>query len=666
MADKSSIKWTDATWNPVTGCTKITKGCDNCHAERFAERWRGIRGHSCEQGFDLRLWQSRLEQPAQWRKPRMIFVNSMSDPFHKDMDRAFIDRVFDTMEAVDRHVYQALTKRSSLMKGYLLERYSGSPAPEHIWFGVSVEDRTAISRIRHLQDTPASIRFLSIEPLLGPVGEIGLEGISRVIVGGKSGPNARPMQPEWVHEIRDRCKGEDVPFFFKQWGGRTPKAGDGNSMAWSTTTCLHACRRRKKRHMEFRWHPDERPPGIEGHSKAKLDVLRSYLRAYIDRLNNNPQRDRFKLDLVDGFAGGGVYLSEEGEIVPGSPLIMLEEIGRAKERLNRDRRKPLDFDCRFHFVDREQAHTDHLGKTLTDRGHDASGPEISLHTGPFRDHCERIIDEIRRRHPRSGRAIFLLDQTGYSQVDLGLVRDIFRQLAAAEVILTFAADALINHLPGTPELARSIEAAELSREQILDMIGQGGERGRAFMQRALLDHICKVTEVPFYTPFFIRPGGSRRALWFLHLSGHPTARDVMVQRHWDIGNTFEHYGSGGFRMLGWDELRESETVPLFNFEKEDSSNLQEELIDPLVHRLRALTAERPVTYGSVRTAYANCTAARFSDLDKVVLRLAREGEIDILGPDGRPYSGNRRTIRETNLICPPSRMLIPGLSRIRS
>ncbi|MDE0534332.1 MAG: phage Gp37/Gp68 family protein [Albidovulum sp.] len=225
MGAKSSIEWTDATWNPVTGCTKITRGCDHCYAERFAERWRGISGHPYEQGFDLRQWPTRLDQPARWRKPRMIFVNSMSDLFHKSVEREFIDCVFETMETVDRHVYQVLTKRSSLMRRYLRNRYADSAAPDHIWCGVSVEDRSAISRIEHLQKTPVAVRFLSIEPLLGPIGNIDLEGISWVIVGGESGPQARPMHLEWVKDIRDLCARTDVPFFFKQWGGQTSKTG---------------------------------------------------------------------------------------------------------------------------------------------------------------------------------------------------------------------------------------------------------------------------------------------------------------------------------------------------------------------------------------------------------------------------------------------------------
>ena len=225
MADNSAIEWTDATWNPVTGCTKITRGCDNCYAARFAERWRGVPGHPYEQGFDLRLWRERLDQPARWKRRRMIFVNSMSDLFHKQVPKEFIDEVFDRMEEASDHTYQVLTKRSSLMRNYLKHRYADGAAPGHIWCGVSVEDSAAASRIRHLQAAPAAVRFLSIEPLIGPVGEIDLTGISWVIVGGESGPNARLMREEWVCDIRDRCLRARVPFFFKQWGGKTPKAG---------------------------------------------------------------------------------------------------------------------------------------------------------------------------------------------------------------------------------------------------------------------------------------------------------------------------------------------------------------------------------------------------------------------------------------------------------
>ena len=224
MAQKSQIEWIDATWNPVTGCTKIGPGCDHCYAERFAERWRGIEGHPYEQGFDLRLWPSRLGQPAQWKKPRMIFVNSMSDLFHKEIPTAYIDAVFDAMETADRHVYQVLTKRSSIMRNYVNRRYDGQRAPSHIWPGVSVEDSAHKSRIEHLRQINSAARFVSFEPLLGSIGEVDLTDIAWAIVGGESGPCARPMAPAWATELRLAYKRYGVAFFFKQWGGSRPKS----------------------------------------------------------------------------------------------------------------------------------------------------------------------------------------------------------------------------------------------------------------------------------------------------------------------------------------------------------------------------------------------------------------------------------------------------------
>ena len=225
MAQKTEIEWTDATWNPVTGCTKISAGCDHCYAERFSERFRGTPGHPFNRGFDLTLRPERLEQPLQWRRPRMIFVNSMSDLFHKNIPQDFVSKVFETMERAHWHTFQVLTKRSSLMRNFLRDRYSPHRGPVHMWFGVSVEDGTKNSRVQHLRDAPAGIRFLSIEPLIGPMGLLDLSGIHWVIVGGESGPGARPMNPQWVRHIRDQCHAADVPFFFKQWGGLQPKSG---------------------------------------------------------------------------------------------------------------------------------------------------------------------------------------------------------------------------------------------------------------------------------------------------------------------------------------------------------------------------------------------------------------------------------------------------------
>jgi protein gp37 len=225
MATTTQIEWTDTTWNPVTGCSKITRGCGFCYAERFAERFRGVTGHPFKSGFDLTLRHERLTQPLGWRQPRRVFVNSMSDLFHKDVPTDFIGAVFDTMEAAHWHTFQVLTKRSSLMVRYLRNRYAHRLAPRHIWLGVSVEDAKNTVRIKHLRGAQASVKFISFEPLLGPVGKIELKGIDWAIVGGESGPQARPMAEEWAVEIRDQCRSAGVAFFFKQWGGVRPKSG---------------------------------------------------------------------------------------------------------------------------------------------------------------------------------------------------------------------------------------------------------------------------------------------------------------------------------------------------------------------------------------------------------------------------------------------------------
>lgn len=225
MADGSSIEWTDATWNPVTGCTKVGPGCDHCYAERIAERFRGVPGHPFENGFDLTLRPKRLDQPLAWTRPRMIFVNSMSDLFHKGVPSEFIDQVFDSMERASWHTYQVLTKRSSRMRNYVNRRYAVGNAPAHIWLGTSIEDAPRLSRIEHIRHMAATTRFLSLEPLLGPLGKFDLSGIHWVIAGGESGPGHRPLDPIWVRDIRDQCNSARVPFFFKQWGGFRPKTG---------------------------------------------------------------------------------------------------------------------------------------------------------------------------------------------------------------------------------------------------------------------------------------------------------------------------------------------------------------------------------------------------------------------------------------------------------
>jgi protein gp37 len=216
---KSTIEWTEATWNPVTGCTKISPGCDHCYAERLAERLKLMGQPNYVNGFELTLQPSALSIPEKWRTPQIIFVNSMSDLFHRNVPLDYIQQVFEVMNRANHHVYQILTKRSKRLSqlGMYLNWAS------HIWMGVSVENQNYTFRIDHLRQNEAHIKFLSLEPLLGPLPNLNLEGIDWVIVGGESGPGARVMQKEWVLDIRDQCVNANVPFFFKQWGGTNKK-----------------------------------------------------------------------------------------------------------------------------------------------------------------------------------------------------------------------------------------------------------------------------------------------------------------------------------------------------------------------------------------------------------------------------------------------------------
>ena len=215
MANKSNIEWTEMTWNPVTGCAKVSQGCKHCYAERMAKRLTAMGAERYRNGFSVTLHPDLVDIPRGWRLPRVVFVNSMSDLFHDDIPLAYIQRVFATMRDCPRHTFQVLTKRSER----LAELAPHLPWPENVWMGVSVEDARVLHRVADLQSVQAKVRFLSLEPLIGPLGSLALDGIHWVIVGGESGPQARPMRKEWVKDILRQCRTAKVPFFFKQWGG---------------------------------------------------------------------------------------------------------------------------------------------------------------------------------------------------------------------------------------------------------------------------------------------------------------------------------------------------------------------------------------------------------------------------------------------------------------
>lgn len=222
MGDRSAIEWTDATWNPTTGCSKVSPGCKNCYAELLANRLKKMGNPKYKNAFRFTVHPDALDLPLKWAEPRKIFVNSMSDLFHESMPEYYLDMCFSVMKMADWHIYQILTKRPERMFAYTRKH---GQVPAHVWLGTSVEMGLYKRRIDVLRKVPAQIRFISFEPLVGPVGSVNLSGVSWAIVGGESGPNHRPIKPEWVREIRDQCKRQGVSFFFKQWGGVTHSAG---------------------------------------------------------------------------------------------------------------------------------------------------------------------------------------------------------------------------------------------------------------------------------------------------------------------------------------------------------------------------------------------------------------------------------------------------------
>ena len=410
----------------------------------------------------------------------------------------------------------------------------------------------------------------------------------------------------------------------------------------------------------FEWSPGGRPPFIEEHSLAKLAVFRDYLSCYINRLCVGSSRDTFKLDLVDGFCGGGLFSDLRGE-VSGTPLIMLEEVECASDLLNANRTKPLSFDVKFHFNDVNPDHVAYLRRVLAERSGSIPGDKVRIYPpSSFDVVVNDIIDDVLRRQPRAGRAVFLLDQTGFREVDLTLVRRILDRLPNAEVILTIAVDVLINFMSDRPEFYKCVAPLGIDRNEVLSLLAaKDTPAGRAAVERLLCEMIRVNCGATYYTPFFIKPEVSRRALWFVHLSRHPVARDVMMQCHWRNYNSFEHYGLGGFNMMGWDSLRDG-SIPIWNFDEFDAEQLHNSLVSSLPTRL--LEIGLPLSVEEFHTVLGNSTAGRFDDLDRAVLALSRAGDVDILAESGKFRSREIRRLNSSDRINFTVRPMFSGMS----
>jgi three-Cys-motif partner protein len=426
----SAIEWTQATWNPVTGCSKVSPGCAHCYAETFAERWRGIPGHPYEQGFDLRLWPSRLDYPLKWKKPRVIFVNSMSDLFHEDIPNDYVAQVFDVMARADQHIYQVLTKRPERMA----ELAPSLPWPDHIWMGVTIENRRFVNRADYLRDVPAAIRFISAEPLLGFLEGLDLTDIHWLIAGGESGHKHRPVKPEWIRHVRDLALESGTAFFFKQWGGLRSKSGgrtlDGRQ--WSEmpdyTIELEPAptgpKMPQKRQRDVPDDADEKWVYTE-HTAAKHEILHRYLGAWLAILGRGKKGSTWRhkqLVLMDGFAGRGRYVDGQA----GSPRIMFD---RAVEVVEAGLAERVIIGC----AEPNDGNYAHLEKVCEELKHERV--TIRPRQETFEDMGARLAGWAEKQKP-SVPIFVMVDPYGVKGVPLTLLQRLL-SIDRLEVLLTF-------------------------------------------------------------------------------------------------------------------------------------------------------------------------------------------------------------------------------------
>lgn len=386
---------------------------------------------------------------------------------------------------------------------------------------------------------------------------------------------------------------------------------------------------------------------------AKLEVLGSYLHDYYDTLNPYVGQDTFRLDVVDGFAGGGLFL-HDGQEQPGSPLIMLNEASKAEQRLNQQRTKRLQFDVKHHFVESEPAHAEYLRSVLQDRGY---LQQVALYPAcDVNDVLDRIIFDIRGRQPISGRSIFLLDQCGYTGVDLKTVRHIGALLAKAEVILTVSIGAMLNF--ATRENIVPLLVSFGVRKDLVEAALRGADNSsfRALVQRALPTLIMKSTDFKYFTSFFLMPADSRRALWFAHFSRSAKAHDVMRACHWKIRNSFAHYGSSlGPNMMGYEALESSE-VPLLTFNDRDRAEMNDRIAEQLMRELHR--RDQPMRFRDMFERFSNITAATSSDCNDVALMMRDAGEVHIQRKDGRRRSNSLKNLTPDDRIVLPRQLTL--------
>ncbi len=596
MSDNSRIEWTDATWNPVRGCTKISPGCKFCYAETFAERFRGVAGHPFEQGFDLRLVPEKLTQPLSWRRSRRIFVNSMSDLFHERIPTEYIAQVGEVARQADWHTFQILTKRHDRMRQLLRGELRWFAGLSHVWFGVSIEDRRhGLPRLAALRDTPTAIRFLSIEPLLEDLGELDLSGISWVIVGGESGPHARPMRKEWVVKIQRQCRMCHVPFFFKQWGGvRKRLAGrllNGRSYDEFPVFPASVASRGKCAPWQALQIPIQRYWQDYGpFQQVKHDLIRRYLGGWFAKLGGWAGRVLY----VDTHAGRGRHVSGE----PGSPLVALQTLLRHSHR---DRL--LEKSCfRFLFIERDPENLAALRRELAALGQMPEGIHVDTAVEDAFALLSEGINRLTRERKKLAPAFVFVDPYGF-KVPAGLL---------AQLMVAGRVELFVN------VIWRELDMAVQQRPEpgstlanTLDSVFGGNEwrvviDGRSQDER--LDQAARLLAAKvgagWWTYIRMVSGGNATRYMLLHLTNHDAGRDLIKDCLWRV------CPDGGFHVLQSDQPGQPTL-----FEREPN-------LGPLKDWIVRKLAQRPHRWRELETAIRPemWTAGH---LNKMVLEMRR-------------------------------------------
>lgn len=405
---------------------------------------------------------------------------------------------------------------------------------------------------------------------------------------------------------------------------------------------------------KYKWTPGELPPPLDAHSAAKHEILRRYVTTYVEVLTVNPRRETLKLSLVDGFCGGGEY-TRGGIIVPGSPLILLDEVAAVEAAVNSRRTKPFKLLADFTFIDDKKPCIDYLRATLQNSAHKSLlGDRVNVVHSTFENALPTVLDRIKSRG-RSQRAIFVLDQYGYSDVSLATIRTILASIDNPEIILTFTVDWIVNYLSREEKFLKGIVPVELTLANVQNMLTMKDQRGaRWLIQNFLYRHLVEKTGAPYYTPFFIKSPESHRSYWLIHISKHPTARDEMARLHWNMQNHFVHHGRAGLRMLGFDPEQSPDQI-LFDFVFDDNARARSitALADELPRQIFGAhrNGEAPPTLIGLFNGVCNDTPATKELIGDALLTLRAENEIEILTAEGRSRP-RTMTIDDTDLLVP--------------